>query len=120
MDFFGLICSGADFFALTATQYALGIPTGVFVNTLGADLPVDELSLHNYDPNAGRYGKSRVYSGHWKPVYPFYNIACHQCPSTFRHQNVCRNFSYSIITDFCNPPIARSSDSYKLVRVLTS
>ena len=40
MDFFGPILTGADFFGLTASQYALGIPLGVFVNTLGAGLPV--------------------------------------------------------------------------------
>ncbi len=40
MDFFGPIFSGADFFGLTALQYSQAIPMGVFVNTLGAGLPV--------------------------------------------------------------------------------
>ncbi len=40
MDFFGPIFSGADFFGMTASQYAQGIPVGIVVNTLGAGLPV--------------------------------------------------------------------------------
>jgi len=42
LDFFGPILAGAaDFFGgISASQYAQGIPWGVFINTLGAGLPV--------------------------------------------------------------------------------
>lgn len=39
-DFFGPIIGGADFFGLTFTQYLGSISLGIFVNTLGAGLPV--------------------------------------------------------------------------------
>lgn len=42
LDFFGPIITGAaDFFGgMTASQYAQGIPLGIFINTFGAGLPV--------------------------------------------------------------------------------
>ena len=40
LDFFGPIIGGVPFFALTAEQYAIGIPTSILVNTFGAGLPV--------------------------------------------------------------------------------
>lgn len=42
IDFFGPIVFGADddFLGLSAKQYGLGIPLAIFVNTLGAGLPV--------------------------------------------------------------------------------
>ncbi|MEM9592456.1 MAG: hypothetical protein AAF967_14180, partial [Pseudomonadota bacterium] len=42
LDFFGpIITEAADFLGgITASQYAQGIPWGIFINTLGAGLPV--------------------------------------------------------------------------------
>ena len=40
LDFFGPIVFGAHFFGLNPWLYALGIPGGIIVNTLGAGLPV--------------------------------------------------------------------------------
>ncbi|MDG1461814.1 MAG: hypothetical protein P8Q31_09825 [Luminiphilus sp.] len=40
LDFFGPIVFGAPFFGLDPWLYALGIPGGIVVNTLGAGLPV--------------------------------------------------------------------------------
>ena len=40
LDFFGPIVFGAHFFGLDPWLYALGIPGGIIVNTLGAGLPV--------------------------------------------------------------------------------
>ena len=41
LDFFGPILAGAtDFMGLAASQYAQGIPLGIFINALGAGLPV--------------------------------------------------------------------------------
>ena len=42
LDFFGpIISGGADFFGgISIAQYAQGIPWGIFINSLGAGLPV--------------------------------------------------------------------------------
>lgn len=40
LDFFGPIISGVNFFSLSGQQYAVGVPTSIAANTIGAGLPV--------------------------------------------------------------------------------
>ena len=40
LDFFGPIIGGVNFFSLSGQQYAVGIPTSIAANTIGAGLPV--------------------------------------------------------------------------------
>ena len=40
LDFFGPILGGVTFFSLNTEQYALGVPTSIVANTIGAGLPV--------------------------------------------------------------------------------
>jgi len=40
LDFFGPIIGGVDFFSLSTADYAVGVPTSVVANTIGAGLPV--------------------------------------------------------------------------------
>lgn len=40
LDFFGPIIGGVNFFSLSGQQYAVGVPTSIAANTIGAGLPV--------------------------------------------------------------------------------
>ena len=40
LDFFGPIISGVNFFSLSGQHYAVGVPTSIAANTIGAGLPV--------------------------------------------------------------------------------